>query len=193
LARAQHRLALRTDAGLLTHQRQRSAGAEKGGAILIMTRENSMTRRALLSAVVASALVLGCAVEVIRTNTRATCRNQNCEIMIMVKDGQVSVDIDELEIRGNKNVHIIWRLPPGYEFIASTGDGVFFKRDDRGEFDDPYVTDEERGQPSANKRTGKIFHWLDRNSVAGPYEYKIQFHDRSGKAYYKDPTIMNGA
>jgi hypothetical protein len=152
-----------------------------------------MTTKALFSAVVAGALVLGCAIEPVRTRTHASCEKQDCEIKVTVVDGQVGVDIDELEIRGNRDVHILWRLPPGYEFIASMGDGVFFKIDDRGQFEEPYVTDNEKGQPVANKRSGKNFHWRDKNTAPGPYEYKILFHDRSGKAYAKDPTIMNAA
>jgi hypothetical protein len=151
-----------------------------------------MITKALLTAAIAGALVLGCAFEPVRTKTHVTCQTPNCEIKVLVADGQVTVDIEELEIRVNRDVHVLWRLPPGYEFITSQGDGVFFKLDDEAQFEEPYVTDDERGQPSSNKRSGRNFHWRDKNTVYKYYEYKIQFHDRSGRPYYKDPTILNG-
>jgi hypothetical protein len=150
-----------------------------------------MRTKALLSAVIAGAVVLGCASDMFRAKTHATCHNQNCEVKVLVANGHVTVDFDELEIKGNPDVHILWKLPANYQFITSMGDGIFFKRDDGGQFYDPFVTDDEAGQPSANKRSGKNFHWRDKNTVAGPYEYKIRFHDRSGNLYHKDPTIMN--
>lgn len=150
-----------------------------------------MRTRALFSVILAAVVVLGCATDRMRPATHAVCQTPTCRVAISVINGQVEVDIDTLEIKGNKNVRILWRLPPGYEFNASMGDGVFFKRDDGGQFEDPYVTDDDGGQPSANRRAGKIFHWRDKNTVLKSYEYMIKFHDRAGNPYVKDPTIMN--
>ena len=93
----------------------------------------------------------------------------------------------------NKDVIIVWHLPNNYGFCDARGDGVFLKDDDDGQFGEMYSTDDENGNQSSKAKCKKNYRWKDANTTTKGYEYKIIFHDSSGKTMCQlDPWIKNG-
>jgi hypothetical protein len=105
-----------------------------------------------------------------------------------------TVNIQGLKLdRGFHNIHIFWILKAGCSFNEASGDGVFLKEADDGQFGERFATDDENDNPGHNAN-GKKFHWKGRNDAnAGhKYPYKMQFHCDSGAPYVVDPWIQNG-
>lgn len=131
--------------------------------------------------------------------TQQTCRNQNqCEIAIVNPTcsiagctASVNFELTRFE-RAKNNFRVTWKLPPGYGFCDTAGDGVFLKETDpHAQFE---VIGAGRGEGSARcNRT--VFELRARNTKSlpnEPYAYKVVFHDEAGgKLYVIDPLMMN--
>ena len=150
-----------------------------------------MKTTALLVSLAFAALVPGCAQSPPTQLSSVTCTSTTCHIKVSVTNGVVSVDIDELHLKGVHDVSIVWHLPNDYVFLTALGDGAFLKRDDDGQFDDLYPTDNDSGAPGPNRKAGKNYHWKGKNTVVKTYQYKLLFHNQAGTAFFLDPTIMN--
>jgi hypothetical protein len=117
-------------------------------------------------------------------------RNPSCSIF-----GGCTAEVDFERVvfeRGKNNFKVTWKLPPGYGFCDTAGDGVFLKDTDRyGQFEVIGA-----GRPQGEGRCNSSeFQLRARNSKSlpnEPYTYKVVFHDAAGgKLYVIDPQMMN--
>jgi hypothetical protein len=164
------------------------------------TRENSPMKRSLV--IPFACLVLaGCGhrAELMTPKTEQTCRNPNqCEIRIVNPTCSLSgctaaVDFELTRLERQKNnIRVTWKLPPGYGFCDTAGDGVFLKETD------PYAQFEVigAGRAEGSARCNRTeFELRAKNTKSlpnEPYTYKVVFHDAAGgKLFVIDPLIMN--
>ena len=155
----------------------------------------------IFALIVAALLVASCrhVADPRAATTQQTCRNQNqCEIAIVNPTcsiagctASVNFELTRFE-RAKNNFRVTWKLPPGYGFCDTAGDGVFLKETDpHAQFE---VIGAGRGEGSARcNRT--VFELRARNTKSlpdEPYAYKVVFHDEAGsKLYVIDPLMMN--
>ena len=101
---------------------------------------------------------------------------------------------DEVNVKQSergKVYTIIFRLPNGFKFVPSQGDGVTFKDPDQDEFYDGHVSDNDTGTLSTQPKGWKRWVWKYRNTVDGRYRYKVVFRDIYGNTVVGDPVITN--
>jgi hypothetical protein len=173
--------------------------------------DSTMAAKAWVWAVAACVGLLGCAMGLDgggggRALTDQTCTSKkNCEIGIdapycpIFGHCTATVDYDRtLLAAGEKDINIVWHLPPGFVFCADLGDGVFLKYPDPdAQFDDKYPTEKMDGAKPSKKECKELrhYHWRGLNTKSkpkDPYEYKIVFHDDAfRKQYWIDPWIIN--
>jgi hypothetical protein len=153
----------------------------------------------LLVLIIAGLSLVGCANQGVRILSEQKCRNPNqCTINVInpscgTSGCTASVDFDRTIFeRGQNNFKVTWKLPAGFAFCDTAGDGVWLKRPD------PHAQFE---KPSAEAASGsgpcrfKEFQLRAKNTRSlpqDPYEYKIIFHDEAGTTLYVvDPFMMN--
>ncbi|HQR20368.1 MAG TPA: hypothetical protein PKV98_05860 [Burkholderiaceae bacterium] len=152
--------------------------------------------------IIIACLTLGaCASKEAKTLTRKTCTNPaQCEIQILsptcgMSGCTATVDFEYVGFKKNvNNFKVTWKLPDGFGFCDTAGDGVWLKQVD------PH---EQFEKPSADKPSGsgpcrfKEFQLRAKNTKSLPeekdwYQYKIIFHDEAGRnTYIVDPFMMN--
>ena len=158
-----------------------------------------MTR--VFAMIVAGVLLAGCrhVADPRMATTQQTCRNPNqCEIAIVNPTcsiagctASVNFELTRFE-REKNNIRVTWKLPPGYGFCDTAGDGVFLKETD------PYAQFEVigAGRPEGSARCNRTeFELRAKNKKSlpnEPYTYKVVFHDAAGgKLFVIDPLMMN--
>ena len=157
-----------------------------------------MARTLLVSAVVFSVTLWGCAAQPPRMLTEQTCTGRTCNIKVDASacdtGGRPSVDIDKIRIKGNHDVQIVWEVQHArWEFRL--GKSLLLKDphgDPTGQFSGKFLLGQ-NGQPDPSLQKGKKMQWLDANIVVAnnDYTYKIVLFDSSDRTCELDPIISN--
>lgn len=150
---------------------------------------------------IACLVLAGCShrAEVYAPKTEQTCRNPNqCEIRIVnptCSGGACTATVDfELTRfeRGRNNFKVTWRLPDGYGFCDTAGDGVFLKDTDPYEQFEVVGAGRGVGPGRCNKPQFELRAKNTKSLPKEPYTYKVVFHDAAGeKLFVIDPLMMN--
>lgn len=89
-----------------------------------------------------------------------------------------------------KDVNLLWHLPQGYAFCD--GDGIAFKQGPGTQFFDSYATDDPNGAAPTGTGKKRMFHWKDKNTARGTFEYGFRFHDDGcATLFSQDPVVIN--
>jgi hypothetical protein len=110
------------------------------------------------------------------------CANGECTVAVKVgADCAIDADPNDLHVPAGGEAHVHWKIdPPSAPFVFDAN-GISFKPGQNpGQFD--------QKEPRAN---GKQFHWRDKNTLAGRYQYDINIRDASGRLCHLDPFIYN--
>ena len=106
------------------------------------------------------------------------------------------VNWDEVHfMNGRNNFRVTWRLPVGFGFCDTAGDGVYLKvADPNAQFEDPRAADPVTGPnpPACKYREFQLKAKNTKSLPTAPYFYKIIFHNAAGtQAYVIDPSMIN--
>jgi len=137
-------------------------------------------RTSIAFAALALALLPGCAA--LRPFAGGHCSGHSCKVLVTVDAAcRITADPEHLYVPRDGEVHIHWKLdPPSAAFVFDVN-GISFKPGQNpGEFDEKELQD-----------NGKQFHWRDKNTRSGPYQYDINVRDAQGRLCHIDPFIHN--
>ncbi len=131
--------------------------------------------------------------------TEQTCRNPiQCDIAIVNPScsiagctASVNFELTRFE-RARNNFRVTWKLPPGYGFCDTAGDGVFLKATDPHAQFEVVGARRADGSGRCNKTEFELRAKNTKSLPDEPYTYRIVFHDAAGeKLYVIDPLMMN--
>jgi len=132
----------------------------------------------------ASTALLGCAASLAPPpqTTETACASQQCKLSVKVgADCAMTVEPEHLFVPAGGEAHVLWMIdPPNAPFVFDANGITFKPGQNPGQFD--------QKEPRGN---GKIFHWRDKNNLAGTYKYDIKVRDSQGRLCELDPFIHN--
>jgi hypothetical protein len=154
-----------------------------------------MARLSIL--IIACLTLVGCATTPRTLAVPLSCDTARpCEVNIInptcaTNPCSAELDVDPVTfLKDNHDIHIRWKLPPGFGFCPTTTDGVYLKEPDKDDqFKDPGLD----GDPGPGVCKRRQFKMTARNTVRGlRFPYEIRFHNSAGsRPYVIDPAMFN--